>query len=177
MVSAALTTSVPAFNARAVFTWKGDRQYRVYVQEEQLIFIRTSGQQMGQLVAHQFGLIGALVWALTKKRREKKLAAAMQAMDATHPLQLVTQHKHSFQSHRSQLTEQTLEAPSWFKGRGPYAARWRFVVGGKDRMQLELPTKEDVDNMLRLLSPIVGTSLRVDIEWNAKKKKFVRRGN
>jgi hypothetical protein len=44
-------------------------------------------------------------------------------------------------------------------------------------MQLELLTKEDVDTMLRLLSPIVGTSLRVDIEWNEKKKKFVRRGS
>jgi len=177
MVSAALTTTVPAFNARAIFTWKRDRQYRVYVHDEQLIFIRTGGQQMGHLVAHQFGLIGALIWALTKKSRERKQAAAMQALDAAHPLQLVTQHKHSFQSHRSQLTEQTLEPPSWYQGRGPYAARWRFAVGGKDRMQLELLTKEDVDTMLRLLSPIVGTSLRVDIEWNEKKKKFVRRGN
>lgn len=175
MVSAALTTTVPAFNARAVFTWKSDRQYRVYVMDEQLVFIRTGGQQVGQMVARQFGLIGALVWALTKKRREKKLAAARQAMDATHPLQLVTQHEHSFQSHRSQLTEQTLEPPSWFKGRGPYAARWRFVAAG-DRMLLELPTPEDVEALLRLLAPIVGTTLRVDIAWNAKKKKYVRRG-
>jgi len=163
MVSAAMTTTVPAFNARAVFTWKSDRQYRVYVHGEQLIFIRSGGPQMGQHVANQLGLIGALIWMLIRKRQERKAAAAQQALDSAHPLQLVTQHKHSFQSHPTQLTDQSLEAPSFWQGRGPCAARWKFVVGGTDRMQLELLTKDDVDAFLRLVAPIMGGALRIKI--------------
>jgi hypothetical protein len=175
MVSAATTTTVPAFNARAVFTWKSDRQYRVYVLGEQLFFVRTGGQQIGQLVAHQFGLIGALIWQLTKKRRERKVAAAQQALDAMHPAQLVTQHKHSFEVHVGQLTNQSLEAPSSWQKRGPYAARWQFTAEGRGRMQLELVANEDVEAFLRLVAPAAGEALRVGVVWNEAKKKYVKR--
>ena len=72
---------------------------------------------------------------------------------SVHPLQLVTQHKHSFQSHATQLTDQSLEAPSFWQGRGPSAARWKSLVGGKDRMQVDLLTKDDVDAFLRRGAP------------------------
>src|SRR5258708_15258315 len=159
MVATAMTTTAAAFNARAVFTWKTDRQYRVYVQGQQLYFVRTGGQAMGQVMSRHFGLIGALIWALMRKRQEKKAAEAIRVLDTMHPSQLVSQHKHSFEAHQSELSEQSVEAPSWFQGRGPYAARWRFVVRGTDRMLLELPTTDDVDSPLLLLSPTIGASL------------------
>jgi 4-amino-4-deoxy-L-arabinose transferase-like glycosyltransferase len=177
MVATAMTTSAAAFNARAVFTWKSDRQYRVYVEGEQLYFVRTGGQAMGHVMAHQFGLIGALIWLLLRKRQEKKAAEAMRELDAMHPSQVVGQHKHSFQVHASEITEQSLEPPSWYQPRGPCAARWRFVVRGTDRMVLELPTKDDVDAALRLLSPTMRAALRIEIDWNPAKGKFVRRGS
>src|SRR5258706_7068065 len=116
-VSAALTTTTAAaFSARAVFTWKGDRHYRVYMRGQELFFVRMAGQMTGQLVAHQFGLLGMLVWSLMKKSRERKRAAMIEMLDKTPLDELVTQHKHSFKVHPMQLAEQTLEPAGWIKG-------------------------------------------------------------
>src|SRR4030095_14907523 len=138
--SAALATNAAAFNARAVFTWKSDRQYRVYVRGQELFFVRTGGQMSGELVARQFGLLGVLVWSLMKKSRQRKHAAMIEMLDKTPLNELVTKHKHSSRSHPMQLTEQVLEPAGWFKSHGNYIARWRFTMADTDqRMDLHLP--------------------------------------
>jgi hypothetical protein len=176
-ISAAMTASAPAFNARAVFTWKSDRYYRVYLRGQELFFIRTSGQLTGELVARQFGLLGMLVWSLIKKGRQKKWAAMMEMLDRTPLDELLLKHKHNFKAHPMQLAEQVLEPPGWFKGHGNYVARWRFTMpGGGERMTFQLATNEDVEAALRLLPPVTGGMLRIDLEWNASKKKYVNRG-
>ncbi len=175
-ISAAMTTSAPAFNARAVFTWKSDRYYRIYLRGQELFFIRTSGQLTGELIARQFGLLGMLVWSLIKKGRQKKWAAMMEMLDRTPLDELVLMHKHSFKAHPMQLAEQVVEPAGWFKGHGNYVARWRFTMpGATERVTLQLPTNEDVETALRLLPPVTGGMLRVDVEWNASTKKYQRR--
>jgi hypothetical protein len=63
------------------------------------------------------------------------------------------------------------------QGHGNYIARWRFTMPDiGQRMDLHLPTNEEVEAALRVLVPITSGILRVEIEWDAAKAKFVRRG-
>ncbi len=80
-----------AFNARAVFTWKSDRLYRVHLSGNELFFIRLGGQggwregALGGMHGHPLGLLLLPVVWLLDRWAEKKRKARMARSDARPP--------------------------------------------------------------------------------------------
>ena len=166
-------TPVPAFNARA-----GTNLYRVYVYGEEVFVIRSVGQ-FGYVFFAVFGLLGALVWAIIRAIFRRRWDAATRKMDKMPPMQLLALDPNNYRMHRSELPQQALEPAGRFQATGRYAARWTFTYrnqsGNTFENSFELLTKQDVDVALRLLSTAMGDALRVDIDWNVTKGRFVTR--
>src|SRR5205085_3622335 len=107
-------------------TARATRVYRVYVQRDNLFCIVLAeglGANPETLTVH-FGLLGALIGAIMKKRAKKKHAAATQRMDQTDPEQLLTEHKHSFKLHTSEIREGSIEPRPWLTLDGHQVGHW-----------------------------------------------------
>ncbi len=96
-------------------------------------------------------------------------------MDETPPTQLLALHPHNYRMHRAELSQQALEPAGRFQSNGRYAARWTFTFRNQPGHSLELLTKQDVDVALRVLPTMMGDALRVDIDWDVSKGRFVSR--
>src|SRR5689334_23710097 len=98
--------SAPSFTAK-LNAATGSRVYRIYLRRDDLYFIvLAEGLSANpQTLTVHFGLIGALIGVMMKKRAKKKNAAATQRMDQTDPEQLLTEHKRNFKLHTSEVRE------------------------------------------------------------------------
>src|SRR5436190_21259904 len=123
-IAAMSSSRVKGVEPATSFTAKlSARVYRVYVQRDDLFFIVLADGLSANpetLTVH-FGLLGALIGAMMKKRAKKKNAAATQRMDQTDPEQLLTEHKHSFRLHTSEIREGSIEPRPWITLEGHQA--------------------------------------------------------
>jgi len=163
-----------AFNARATFTWSGDRMYRVYLTNDALYFIRIGGQGgMDVAVAAGFGALGGAALSLMRKRGQTKEEERRAAIDAQGPQALLDAHKHNFRLFPSDVRESSIEpaaAPGWH---GPHSGRW-LVTTGEQKLSLQFETPEDMVVALAHLPRLLGDRLRVNVAWSEKKGRFER---
>src|SRR5207244_2218548 len=88
---------VASFTAKLASA-RATRLYRIYVRRADLFFIVLAeglSASPETLTVH-FGLLGALIGAMMKKRAKKKNAAAIQRMDQADPEQLLAQTKQNY---------------------------------------------------------------------------------
>ena len=96
----------------------------------------------------------------------------MQRFDQTDPEQLLSEHKHNFKLHTSEIKEGALNPPALFAMHGRQAGRWQLLLRDGRRMNFQFETNDDLKAAMELLSRFLNSTLKVNIEWNEKKKKF-----
>jgi hypothetical protein len=162
-----------AFNARAVFTWSADRLYRIYVRDDALYFIRVGGQNMGKVIATQFGLVGALAGEALRKRTEGKRRTIIAAQDLEDAAALLARHKHNFRLGSGEVLASSIQPPAMLAGHGPHLARWLLTLPGK-KLTLEFEQRADVEMALAVLPRFFGYKLKVNVQWNEAKKRYLK---
>lgn len=162
------------FNAKLISTFSSDRIYRIYSKGNDLIFIQIAsglGATPETVTAH-FGLIGALVGILLKKRAKRKSEAVIQRIDQQDPEHLLAEHEHNFKLYTAEIADSSIDAPSFFASRGPQAGRWRFTLRDGRKMRFLFQGKDDMKVAVGLLPQLLNATLRVNVEWNEKKKRY-----
>jgi hypothetical protein len=163
----------PAFNARRTWTWKGEHLFRIYLTPARVYFIRIGGARTHETVAMtQFGLLGGLIaWWAAKHRKKQEQKKVLQNEEK--PIeQLMTEHKRNHAIDTSDFSHIAVETGGFWSGGG---IKWTFnVPGEKKRVTLTLDKPEDVEAaVLRL--PQLFNDMRVGVEFNERKKKFVKK--
>lgn len=162
----------------ACFTAKlASRVYRIYPRRADLFFIVLAeglSANPETLTVH-FGLLGALIGAMMKKRAKKKNAAATQRMDQTDPEQLLTEHKHNFRVHTSEINEGSIEPRPWITLDGHQAGHWKLLLRDDRKMKFQFENSDEMAAALNALSKFFNGSLKVNVEWDEKKKRFKKK--
>src|SRR5713101_10052957 len=116
------------FNARAIFFWKPDRLYRIYVYPGELIFIRIGGQEWGG-GWDQLGELGFLGWLLTRQLRGKIEAdkqARLIQMEKIPPQVRIKDNKYNFRVLPNDLYNPRILSRRPFALHGYQVGRWKF---------------------------------------------------
>ena len=154
-----------------------NRVYRVYLRRADLFFIVLAeglSANPETLTVH-FGLLGALIGATMKKRAKKKNAAATQRMDQADPEQLLSEHKHNFRLHTSEIRETSIEPRAWMTLDGRQAGHWKLLLRDGRKLKCQFENNDDMAAALAALSKFLNNSLKVNVEWDEKKKRFTKK--
>jgi hypothetical protein len=159
----------PSFTAKLA-----SRVYRVYLRRDDLFFIFLGDGLSAnpETLTIHFGLLGALIGSMMKKRAKKKNAIAVQRMDQTDPEQLLTEHKHNFKLHTSEIREGSMEPRPWLTLEGHQVGHWKLLLRDDRKMKFQFENNDDMAAALDALSRLLNGSLKVNVEWDAKKKRF-----
>ena len=162
----------------STFTVKhANRVYRIYLRRADLFFIVLAeglSANPETLTAH-FGLLGALIGASMKKRAKKKNAAATQRMDQIEPEQLLSEHKHNFRLHTSEIREASIEPRAWITLDGHQAGHWKLLLRDDRKLKCQFENKDDMAAALDCLPKFLNGTLKVNVEWDEKKKRFTKK--
>ena len=168
--------SVASFTAKLASA-RATRVYRVYPRRDDLFFIVLAdglNANPETLTVH-FGLLGALIGAMMKKRAKKKNAAAAQRMDQTDPDQLLTEHKHNFKLHNSEIREGSIEPRPWITFDGHQVGYLKLSLRDDRKMKFQFETNDQMAAGLDALSRFLSGSLKVNVEWDENKKRFKKK--
>jgi hypothetical protein len=168
----------PFFQGMAPFAWRPNRLYRVYVLPGELVFIYAgSGGELSAAAGAQFGLLGGLLAAATspaKKNRERQ-----QRLDGAQLDELVADHKHNFRAPATDLTGVSLDPRSFWLAamyqQPSHAGVLRFTHVKKGKMQLCIGSVEEMKVAVESVPPALGGRVAVNVEWNERKRKFVKK--
>src|ERR1043165_8314568 len=153
------------FNAKLIAS--SYRTYRVYLRRADLFFIVVAGglsANPDMLTVH-FGLLGALISAIIKRRAKKKNEATIQRIDQIEPEQLLAEHNHNFKLHTSEIREARIEPRPLLLLSGNQAGRLKLFMRDGKKMNFEFETNEDMSAALNLLPQYLNASLIVNVEW------------
>jgi hypothetical protein len=171
-----MSTSVQptvAFNARRMGSMLSPEVlYRVYFAPGGLFFIRVGGER-GTSAYMRFGLIGLLVHAFQNPKG--KVEEKVSDLDQRSLKDRLEDHKANFRTAFSEIRSATIDPRAIFTTTGKNCGRMvmKFEEHGKKTFEFEeiQAMKVAVDELPKVL----GDRLKVNVEWNDKKKKFVKR--
>ncbi|MBI1344703.1 hypothetical protein GC163_00290 [bacterium] len=169
----------PFFHAVAVFDWKTNRRYRVYLQRNELIFIYAhDDDQMSQVMWAQFGLVGLLIMAWRKKGVEAKKLTRQQQLDQSTLEELLDEHKFNFRASAYELSEMELLPKSgwtqgWY-GQKELAGILKFRHVEKGKFCLCLPRIEDMRLAMDQLPTILEHRVDIQTTWDPAQQAYVK---
>lgn len=145
---------VRPFNAKAIFTFKSDRKYRVYGDGEMLYFIHLAGQ---------WDLIGNLAGIDPQKLRD---------MDRMSPKDMVGNHANDFTVPLEDAASATIDAPSFWGGHGKHVGSWQLVLKDGTKWNLQFEEMPDMRRAVESLSQLLGEKITVNANWDEVKQKY-----
>ena len=161
------------FNARTAIMWKGDFIFRIYMANDRLFFIKLGTSKRGrQQMAGQFGLIGALVAWLSSKSAEKKQQQKMYDYANMKPAELLPKDKANHVMLLGEITDPTLEGPSFWSSNKFGAFTFKNAKGKKKIYSFE--DGENFQHAEQKLPQIFGAKLHVKARWDPNKRKVVK---
>jgi hypothetical protein len=146
--------TVRPFNAKAIFTFKSDRQYRVYADADQLYFIHLVGQ-------HDF--IAKLQGVDPEKIRE---------MDRTPPKDMAGNHPHDFTVALTDVASATIDAPSFWGGHGKHSGSWQLTLADGTKWSFQFEEVADMRRAIESLATILEKKISVNAKWDEAKQKY-----
>lgn len=169
-------SAVPPFNARLISTWSFDRLYRVYIDNNDICFVRIGGQGGARRgAAAQFGLLGGLVLGYFDKRAASRLGDKVRDLDSRDPRKRVGHHKHDFRVSLVELESSEIRPAAMIGGHGPHAGRWVITPRNRKPLTLQLETVADMKAAVEELEQSLGGRHHNTVVWNADTGRFVKR--
>ena len=165
-----------AFDVRLVAPILSVGKYRIFVERSDLLFIQIEGGSSSVLAAAAplLGPLGGVIplvsWLFTKRKAQTR----RQRLEAGEPEELLRESEANFQLNLAEIRDAVIEAPAIFATSGK-AGRLNFSVRHGERIKCEFENAAEMNNAIRLLTPLLSSTLRINAEWNGEKQRFERR--
>jgi hypothetical protein len=166
-----------AFYATLVLPISASGVYRIYIRSGDLIFIMIEGGTTSILnsIHGLLGPLGAIIplflWLFGRHRtRDWKRRVA-----EADPEDLIRENEKNFRLHLSEIREATLEPPSFWQLHGKQVGQLHLLIRQNETMRLELGSPDDLETARQLLTPLLHSTFRVNLEWNAAKGRFEKK--
>lgn len=150
--------------------------YRVFVERADLIFIRIEGggNPVVKTLAHFLGPFGNLIplafWLFDKS----KATTRREHLKETSPDELLRESDGNFRLHVAEIRDASVEPPSFITKSGK-AGRLNFVVRHGEKFRFEFAETSEIRNAIRLLAPMLNSTLKVSPQWNEETQQFEKR--
>ena len=165
----------PAFDARAMARGllKPECLYRVYLAPGGLFFIHIDGPR-NDVVAWQFGLIGLLINSMGRKKRERQVEAKKADLDQRSLRDRLEDHRDNFSVKFDDFLSARIITRAFLSG-GKHAGRWKVVLKDRGKITFEFDKVDDMKFAIAELAKPLGDRLAVEVDWNEKKRKYVKK--
>ncbi len=150
--------------------------YRVFVERDDLIFIRIEGggNSMVKTLAHFLGPLGNLVplvlWLFDKNKAKETRGR----LEEVSPEELFRENDANFKLHAAEIREASVEPPSRIAISGD-AGRLNFVVRHGEKFEFEFVETAEVSKAIRLLTPLLNSTLKISPQWNQETRQFEKK--
>lgn len=166
-----MPNNTPSFDARYISS--SDNIYRVYRQGSDLYFINLGGvSATAKAITVHFGLLGMLIQSMLKKRAKRQTDVLIQRLQTEDLESLLRENKTNFKIYVPEISEATIEPPSFFAMHGKQAGSWNFKMRDGKKFRFEFENNDTMKAALDLLPGLLTGTLRVNAEWNQTKKKY-----
>jgi hypothetical protein len=78
--------------------------------------------------------------------------------------------------HLAEIREAAIEVPAFLAASGK-AGRLNLLVRHGEKIKFEFVNTEEMNRAIQLLVPLLNSTLKVNVEWNAEKGRFERKKN
>jgi hypothetical protein len=162
-----------AFNIKLVSPLSSAGKYRVFVERSDLLFIQVEGgsrsilEAAAPFIGPAGNIIPLTLWLFGKRKAKAKL----QRLEADDPEELLRESDNNFRLNLAEIREAAIEAPALFQTSGK-AGRLNLVVRHGEKIKCEFDSATDVATAIRLLCPLLSSTLKVGVEWNGEKQRF-----
>jgi len=166
----------PAFDVRLIAPSLSAGTYRVFVERSDLIFIQMEGGSKSILAAAApllgpfGGAVPVVLWLFTKG----KARAKRQRLEADDPEALLRESAANFKLNLAEIRDAAIEAPAVLATSGK-AGRLNLVVRHGEKIRCEFANADEVSQAIRLLVPLLSSTLKVNVEWNSEKQRFEKK--
>ena len=165
-----------AFNVRLVSPFSSAGKYRVFIERSDLLFIQVEAgsksvlEAAAPLIGPIGGLLSLILWLFNKKGAKVKL----QRLETDDPEKLLRESESNFKLNLAEIRDAAIEAPAFFQKSGK-AGRLNFLVRHGEKIKCEFEDAAGVATAIRLLVPLLHSTLKVNVEWNVEKERFERK--
>ena len=115
-------------------------------------------------------VIPLTLWLFTKRKTKTKL----QRLEAGDPEELLRESENNFKLNLAEIRDAAIEAPAFFQTSGK-AGRLNFSVRHGEKIKCEFDNATEMNNAIHLLTPLLSSTLRVNVEWNETKPRFQKK--
>jgi hypothetical protein len=150
--------------------------YRVFIERNDLLFIQIEGGSKSMLAALApllgplGGLIPLVLWLFTKKQAKDYL----QKLEQQNPEDLLRDSENNFKLYLAEIRDAAIEPPSFISTSGK-AGRLILLVRHGEKFNFEFSDAAGMANAVRLLLPLMGSTLRINLEWNEQKQRYEKK--
>lgn len=165
-----------AFNVILISPISSAGTYRVFIERNDLLFIQIEGGSksvlaaLAPLLGPAGGLIPLALWLFTKKRAKDRL----QNIDQQKPEDLLRENENNFKLYLAEIRDAVIEPATFFATSGK-AGRLILTVRHGEKIKFEFGNAAEMNNAMRLLTPLLNSTLRIDVEWDGKKQRFQKK--
>ena len=165
-----------AFNVKLVSPISSAGKYRVFVERSDLLFIQVEGgsrsilEAAAPFIGPAGNIIPLTLWLFGKRKTKAKL----QRLEAGDPEELLRESENNFKLNLAEIRDAAIEAPAFFQNSGK-AGQLNFSVRHGEKIKCEFDNDTEMNNAIRLLAPLLSSTLKVNVEWNGKKWRFERK--
>ncbi len=151
-------------------------KYRVFVERSDLLFIQVEGGSRSILAAAApflgpaGGIIPLALWLFGKSKARAKL----QRLEEGNPEELLRESENNFKLNLAEIRDAAIEAPGFFQTSGK-SGRLNFSVRHGEKIKCEFDDDAELNKAIHLLAPLLSSTLKVNVEWNGKKRRFERK--
>jgi hypothetical protein len=86
------------------------------------------------------------------------------------PEELLRESQQNFRLHLAEIRDAAIEAPTFFSDFGK-AGRFILTARHREKMTLEFFNADGVKAAIHLLTPLLNSTLRVNVEWDERKQR------
>ena len=165
-----------SFNVILVSPLSSAGKYRIFVKRSDLLFIQVEGGSRSVLEAAvpflgpAGGIIPLTLWLFNKRKTKAK----RQRLEEGDPGELLRESENNFKLNLAEIREAAIEAPALFQNSGK-AGRLNLVVRHGEKIKCEFDNDTDMNKAIRLLAPLLSSTLKVGVEWNGGKRRFEKK--
>ena len=165
-----------AFNVILVSPLSSAGKYRIFVERSDLLFIQVEGGSRSVLEAAvpflgpAGGIIPLTLWLFNKRKTKAK----RKRLEEGDPGELLRENENNFKLNLAEIRDAAIEAPAFFQNSGK-AGRLNFSVRHGEKIKCEFDNAAEINKAIHLLAPLLSSTLKVNVEWNGKKRRFERK--
>jgi hypothetical protein len=166
------------FMGTAYFAWKPHRLYRVYILQDELVFVWAGSPGAMAKGLPSVGPIGTLLAAAISP--EDSNQARQKLLDSAGLNQIRGNHKFNFCINRENVSEVRIEPQSFWLAAfnqhlKPHVGVMRFLHPEMGKFRLCILTAENMGIALEHIPITLAEKVTVDVEWDRRKQKYVRK--